>query len=200
MWMWERGQALRGAFVGRGVPWHTRADIQLDVRKRISQGLYACESETRGQVPLSNFVSTDSTNGSTQRADIQMSDWAPTGDQDCLARNMSYIKPLNGSFGPRSTKCEIHDEMVHSDFDDYISMDTTMRAPDVPSGGVFSVKTRTCVTWVSSASARIVVTTQVGWTGRSFVKGATQYPLTCLWFIHPCRFVRISGWCRGPTK
>ncbi|KAI9444535.1 hypothetical protein H4582DRAFT_2052826 [Lactarius indigo] len=51
--------------------------------------------------------------------DIQMSDWAPTpGDQNCLARNMSYIKPMNSSIGPRSIKCEIHDETVHSDFDD----------------------------------------------------------------------------------
>ena len=60
--------------------------------------------------------------------------------------------------------------MVHSDFDDYISMNTTTRTPDVPSGGVFSVKTRTCVTWASSASARVVVTTQVEWMGRSFIR------------------------------
>ncbi|KAH9058262.1 hypothetical protein EDB87DRAFT_933176 [Lactarius vividus] len=107
--------------------------------------------------------------------DIQMSDWAPTsGDQNCLARNMSYIKPLNSSIGPRSTKCEIHDETVHSDFDDYITMVTTTRTPDVPSGSVFSVKTRTCVTWASSASSRVVVTSQVEWTGRSFIKGIIE--------------------------
>ncbi|KAI9438443.1 hypothetical protein BJY52DRAFT_548926 [Lactarius psammicola] len=107
--------------------------------------------------------------------DIQMSDWAPTpGDQNCLARNMSYIKPLNSSIGPKSTKCEIHDETVHSDFDDYITMVTTTRTPDVPSGSVFSVKTRTCVTWASSASSRVVVTSQVEWTGRSFIKGIIE--------------------------
>lgn len=107
--------------------------------------------------------------------DIQMSDWAPTsGDQNCLARNMSYIKPMNSSIGPRSIKCEIHDETVHSDFDDYITMVTTTRTPDVPSGSVFSVKTRTCVTWASSASSRVVVTSQVEWTGRSFIKGIIE--------------------------
>lgn len=104
-----------------------------------------------------------------------MSDWAPVpGDQNFLARNMSYIKPLNGSIGPRSTKCEIHDETVHSDFDDYITMETTTRTPDVPSGSVFSVKTRTCITWASTASSRVVVTSQVEWTGRSFIKGACR--------------------------
>ena len=93
-------------------------------------------------------------------------------DQNCLARNMSYIKRLNGSIGPKSTRCEIRDETLHCDFDDYVVMLTTTRTPDVPSGGVFSVKTRTCLMWASSASSRIVVTSQVEWTGRSFIKGA----------------------------
>jgi VAD1 Analog of StAR-related lipid transfer domain len=111
-------------------------------------------------------------------ADIQISDWAPIpADQNCLARNMSYIKRLNGSIGPKSTKCEIRDETLHCDFDDYVVTLTTTRTPDVPSGGVFSVKTRTCITWASSASSHIVVTSQVEWTGRSFIKGARV--ITC---------------------
>lgn len=85
---------------------------------------------------------------------------------------MSYIKRLGGSIGPKQTKCEIRDETLHCDFDEYVTMLTTTRTPDVPSGGVFSVKTRTCITWASSASSRIVVTSQVEWTGRSFIKGA----------------------------
>ncbi|KAL0570361.1 hypothetical protein V5O48_011608, partial [Marasmius crinis-equi] len=54
--------------------------------------------------------------------DIQMSDWtptSPTAPQGLLARNMSYIKPLSGPVGPKQTKCEIRDEIVHCDFDDY---------------------------------------------------------------------------------
>lgn len=92
-------------------------------------------------------------------------------DQNCLARNMSYIKRLNGSIGPKSTKCEIRDETLYCNFDDFVVTLTTTRTPDVPSGGAFSVKTRTCITWASSASSRIVVTSQVEWTGRSFIKG-----------------------------
>lgn len=83
---------------------------------------------------------------------------------------MSYIKPLTASLGPKQTKCEITDETVHAD-DDYISTVTTTRTPEVPSGGVFSVKTRTCVMWASPVSSRVIVTTQVEWTGRSFIKG-----------------------------
>ena len=84
---------------------------------------------------------------------------------------MSYIKPLNASIGPRQTKCELSDEIVHCDFDDYVSTVTTTRTPDVPSGNVFSVKTRTCIMWASNVSSRVIVTTQVEWTGRSFIRG-----------------------------
>lgn len=91
-----------------------------------------------------------------------------------LARNMSYIKPLYGSLGPKQTKCEIRDETTYCDFEDYVVVITTTRTPDVPSGGVFAVKTRTCITWASAASSRIVVTTQVEWTGRSFIKGIIE--------------------------
>lgn len=84
---------------------------------------------------------------------------------------MSYIKPLNGPVGPKQTKCEIRDETIYSDFDDYVVTLTTTRTPDVPSGGVFAVKTRTCIMWASAISTRVIVTTQVDWTGRSFIKG-----------------------------
>jgi len=101
-----------------------------------------------------------------------MSDWSPvTAGSKLLTRTMSYIKPLNGSLGPKQTKCEITDETVHVDVDEYISTIATTRTPDVPSGGVFSVKTRTCVMWASPVSSRVMVTTQVEWTGRSFIKG-----------------------------
>ncbi|KAG1742787.1 uncharacterized protein EDB91DRAFT_1128118 [Suillus paluster] len=76
--------------------------------------------------------------------------------------------------GPKQTKCEIHDEALTCDFDNYVVMLTTTRTPDVPSGGVFSVKTKTCVMWASAISTRVIVTTQVEWTGRSFIKGLIE--------------------------
>jgi len=72
------------------------------------------------------------------------------------------------------TKCEIRDETVYLDFDDYVSTVTTTRTPDVPSGSVFSVKTRTCLMWAGPNSTRIIVTTTVEWTGRSFIKAVIE--------------------------
>ncbi|KAG8219316.1 hypothetical protein J3R82DRAFT_197 [Butyriboletus roseoflavus] len=107
--------------------------------------------------------------------DVQISDWAPIGQASkLLQRNMSYIKPLNNSVGPRQTKCEIHDEAVHCDFEDHVVMLTSTKTPDVPSGGVFVVKTRTCLMWASSITTRVIVSTQVEWTGRSFIKGLIE--------------------------
>ncbi|KAF4612364.1 hypothetical protein D9613_004350 [Agrocybe pediades] len=113
--------------------------------------------------------------GNQKLMDIQMSDWSPvTPGSKLLTRNFSYIKPLSGSLGPKQTKCELKDEVVFCDFDQYVSTMTTTRTPDVPSGGVFAVKTRTCITWASAISSRVVVTTQVEWTGRSFIKGIIE--------------------------
>ncbi|KAH6916641.1 hypothetical protein BKA70DRAFT_1250141 [Coprinopsis sp. MPI-PUGE-AT-0042] len=107
--------------------------------------------------------------------DLQMSDWAPTGPgSKLLTRNMSYIKPLNASMGPKQTKCEIKDEVEHLDLEQYVSTISSTRTPDVPSGGVFTVKTRTCVMWASAISSRVMVTTQVDWSGRSFIKGIIE--------------------------
>ncbi|KAL4068898.1 hypothetical protein V8B97DRAFT_1872694 [Scleroderma yunnanense] len=107
--------------------------------------------------------------------DIQISDWIPIAPASkLLSRNMSYVKPLNNSVGPRQTKCEIHDENIYCDFDDHVIMMTSTKTPDVPSGGVFVVKTRTCIMWASAVSTRVIVTTQVEWTGRSFIKSLIE--------------------------
>ena len=91
---------------------------------------------------------------------------------------MTYIKPLNASIGPRQTRCELRDETIVCNFDSFVSMLTTTRTPEVPSGGVFSVKTRTCITWASNVASRVLVTTQVEWTGRSFIKGESSLFVT----------------------
>jgi hypothetical protein len=84
---------------------------------------------------------------------------------------MSYTKPLTAPVGPKQTRCELRDETVFCDFDNYVTTVTTTRTPEVPSGNAFSVETRTCIMWASAVSSRIIVTTQVNWTGRSFIKG-----------------------------
>ncbi|KAG8935730.1 hypothetical protein FRC02_006778 [Tulasnella sp. 418] len=107
--------------------------------------------------------------------EIQISDWQPSSEAShLLARNMSYIKPLNGSIGPKQTKCELKDETLHIDFENFVVTLTTTRTPDVPSGGVFSVKTRTCIMWAGGCSTKVLVTAGVEWTGRSFVRGIIE--------------------------
>lgn len=114
----------------------------------------------------------------TADIELEMSDWRCIEGKTLLTRTMSYIKPLNGSIGPKQTKCHIVDEQDHFGLDDYISLVTTTRTPDVPSGGVFSVKTRTCLTWAGGNSTRMLVTSTVEWTGKSWVKGeSTQNKL-----------------------
>ncbi|OCB89012.1 hypothetical protein A7U60_g3819 [Sanghuangporus baumii] len=100
--------------------------------------------------------------------DLQISDWEPDPETQLLSRKFSYIKILNGVV--KQTKCELLDETVHCDLDDYISTVTTTRTPDVPSGSVFAIKTRTCIMWANAATTRVIVTTQVDWTGRSFIR------------------------------
>ncbi|GAA6005682.1 hypothetical protein JCM11491_003724 [Sporobolomyces phaffii] len=107
--------------------------------------------------------------------DLQIGDWAPQASgSNLLARSFSYIKPLNGSIGPRQTKCLITDESAHVDFDDFVCVVTTTRTPDVPSGSAFAVKTRTSMTWAKGNSCRVVVTTGVEWTKSSFIKGIIE--------------------------
>ncbi|CAE6537054.1 unnamed protein product [Rhizoctonia solani] len=58
--------------------------------------------------------------------DLQVSEWTPKEpDSPLMTRDMSFIKPLTGGLGPKQTKCEIKEETVHLDFDDYVSVLTT---------------------------------------------------------------------------
>ncbi|KAL5640216.1 hypothetical protein ACGC1H_007480 [Rhizoctonia solani] len=102
--------------------------------------------------------------------EIHISDWRCKKFSSQLVRNMSFIKPLDGSIGPRQTRCELKDETVHIDFDNYVSILTTANTPDVSGGKMLTVKTSTCIMWASAAASRLVVTTAVEWTGRSFIK------------------------------
>ena len=104
-------------------------------------------------------------------ADIQSSEWSPqsTGSH-LLSRTMTYTKPLNLNLGPKSTKCEITDETLHADPNEYYSTLTTTKTPGVPSGNAFVVKTKTCLMWAGPSSTKVFVSSMVEWTGRSFIK------------------------------
>lgn len=114
-----------------------------------------------------------------------MSKWL-TGEQKCLdlqmedkkglsndnkVRTFSYIKPLNGSIGPRQTKCVITETLDSFDLERAVSVTVSTQTPDVPSGNVFSTKTKYCLSWGEGNGTRIQMNCTIEWTGKSWLKG-----------------------------
>jgi hypothetical protein len=86
-------------------------------------------------------------------------------------RNFSYVKPLAGGIGPSKTRCLITETIDHFDLENHVSVTVSTQTPDVPSGGVFSVKTRYCLMWGEGNGTRIISNCTVEWTGKSWIKG-----------------------------
>ena len=93
--------------------------------------------------------------------------------QDNKSRSYSYIKPLNGAIGPKQTKCNSTEILDSLDFEKAVSVTITTQTPDVPSGNVFSVKTRYCLTWAEGNATRMQMNCSIEWTGKSWLKGMT---------------------------
>ena len=90
-------------------------------------------------------------------------------------RDYSYVKPLKGSFGPSSTKCVFHDEIVKEDAETFFAILTVTQTPNVPSGKSFKCKSMTTFTWAAGgAGVRVRASTEVEWSGRSLIKGVVN--------------------------
>ncbi len=74
--------------------------------------------------------------------DLQLDDDKKGLSEDGRSRTCSYIKPLSASIGPKQTKCIITENLDAIDLEKAVSVTVTTQTPDVPSGNVFSVKTR----------------------------------------------------------
>ncbi|KAK6336163.1 hypothetical protein TWF696_001728 [Orbilia brochopaga] len=90
------------------------------------------------------------------------------------ARSFNYIKPLNASIGPRSTKCLITEVVEQEDLEKAVTVVTYTQTPDVPSGSVFKVLTRTCLMWGDGGGTRIIMNCTVEWSGKSWIKGPIE--------------------------
>lgn len=101
--------------------------------------------------------------------DLQMEDKKGLGE-DNRTRNYSYIKPLGGSIGPKQTKCLVSENLENLDFEKAVNILVSTQNPDVPSGNVFSVKTRYCLSWAENNSTRVQINCTVEWTGKSWLK------------------------------
>lgn len=91
--------------------------------------------------------------------------------QDNRTRTYSYIKPLNASIGPKQTKCIASETIESIDLEKSVNVLVTTQTPDVPSGNVFMVKTKYCLTWAENNATRVQINCTIEWSGKSWLKG-----------------------------
>ncbi|KAF9188352.1 hypothetical protein BGZ51_006960 [Haplosporangium sp. Z 767] len=113
------------------------------------------------------------TNEAMKGADVQEEPWQKSGD-GALTKTTKYIKWLGMPIGPKTTKAILTDVCEHKDMDEYVTTVTTTSTPDVPSGGSFTTKCRTCITWAGPNQVQIVVTGAVEFTKSSWIKGQIE--------------------------
>ncbi|KAK7704836.1 hypothetical protein SLS64_008184 [Diaporthe eres] len=93
---------------------------------------------------------------------------------DNRTRNYTYIKPLSGSIGPKQTKCIVSENLENLDLEKSVNILVSTQNPDVPSGNVFSVKTKYCLSWAENNATRVQINCIVEWTGKSWLKGPIE--------------------------
>ncbi len=110
--------------------------------------------------------------------DLQMEDDKTGLTETTRSRSYSYIKPITAPIGPKSTKCIITETLDALDLEKAVSVTVLTQTPDVPSGNVFSVRTRYCLTWAENNGTRLFINCTIDWTGKSWLKGASSsyYP------------------------
>lgn len=126
---------------------------------------------------MARFLTTDQ-----KCMDLQMEDKKGLV-ADNRSRNYTYIKPLNASIGPKQTKCIITETLEHIDLEKAVNVQVTTQNPDVPSGNVFSVKTKYCLSWAENNNTRLQINCVIEWTGKSWLKGnalqiSRNFPIT----------------------
>lgn len=103
--------------------------------------------------------------------DLTMEDDKKGLSEENRIRNYSYIKPLNASIGPKSTKCVVTETLDSFDLEKAVSVTQSTQTPDVPSGNVFATKTHFCLMWAPGNATRLVINFTIEWTGKSWLKG-----------------------------
>ncbi|KAH7030913.1 uncharacterized protein B0I36DRAFT_242113 [Microdochium trichocladiopsis] len=111
--------------------------------------------------------------GEQKCTDLQMEDKKGLTN-DNKTRHYTYIKPLYAPIGPKQTKCLVDETVEALDLEKSVSVLVAVQNPDVPSGNVFSVKTKYCLTWAENNSTRVNVNCTIEWTGKSWLKGPIE--------------------------
>ncbi len=112
--------------------------------------------------------------------------------KDNKVRSSSYIKPLNGAIGPKQTKCIATETLDSIDLEKAVSVTISTQTPDVPSGNVFSTKTKYCLSWGEGNSTRLQMNCAIEWTGKSWLKGVHLLNLFLFIMSSPQRNINIS--------
>ncbi|KAI1499314.1 hypothetical protein F5X99DRAFT_390535 [Biscogniauxia marginata] len=105
--------------------------------------------------------------------DLQMEDKKGL-TQENKTRGYTYIKPLNASIGPKQTKCIVNETIENMDLEKCVNVLVSVQNPDVPSGNVFSVKTKYCLSWAENNATHVTVNCTTEWTGKSWIKGPIE--------------------------
>ncbi|KAG5984608.1 hypothetical protein E4U55_004050 [Claviceps digitariae] len=105
--------------------------------------------------------------------EIQMEDkQGLTGENK--SRTFSYIKPLNGSIGPRQTKCVVTETMDQIELEKAVNLSVSTQTPEVPYGNLFTTKTKYCLSWAENNATRIQINCTVEWSGKCWLKGTIE--------------------------
>ncbi|CAI4492729.1 CBM_collapsed_G0020160.mRNA.1.CDS.1 [Saccharomyces cerevisiae] len=96
------------------------------------------------------------------------------GSSMTLKREYSYEKALHFPAGPKSTTCYVAEVIKRKDPDTYYEVISSIRTPNVPSGGSFSTKTRYLIRWNDEITCLLRVSFWVEWTGSSWIKGMVE--------------------------
>ncbi|KXX76336.1 GRAM domain-containing protein YSP2 [Madurella mycetomatis] len=105
--------------------------------------------------------------------ELQMEDKRGLSD-DVKSRSYSYIKPLSASIGPKQTKCLVTELLEQIDLEKAVSVLVSTQNPDVPSGNIFVVKTKYCLTWAENNATRVQINCTIEWSGKSWLKAAIE--------------------------
>ncbi|KAK2616372.1 hypothetical protein QQS21_000613 [Conoideocrella luteorostrata] len=105
--------------------------------------------------------------------DIQMEDKKGL-TADNKSRTFTYIKPLNGSIGPKQTKCVVTETIDNIDLEKALNMSVSTQNPDVPYGNLFTTKTKYCLSWAENNATRVQINCTVEWSGKCWLKGTIE--------------------------
>lgn len=114
---------------------------------------------------MNKWLSTDQ-----KCTDIQMEDKKGL-TADNKTRTFTYIKPLNGSIGPKQTKCVVTEGIEQIDLEKAVNISVSTQTPDVPYGNLFTVKTKYCMSWAENNATRVQINCTVEWSGKCWLKG-----------------------------